>query len=82
MTPALRALFIGPVTYCTQIDFDDPGVKGPFHRPCHIRNSSIRLCTQIDFDDPGVKGPFHRPCHIILYHAVKSEQRTKNNLGI
>ena len=26
---------------CTQIDFDDPRVKGPFHRPCHILTSCI-----------------------------------------
>ena len=24
------------ISLCTQIDFDDPRVKGPFHRPCHI----------------------------------------------
>ena len=24
------------IRLCTQIDFDDPRVKGPFHRPCHI----------------------------------------------
>ena len=32
----LIALRNSSIRLCTQIDFDDPRVKGPFHRPCHI----------------------------------------------